>query len=244
MEGLEAGDDHGTVLLVGDAEPLRRGLEHRHGGFAAVDEGVDGEGDVVLALQLVAVFLEEVHEEGLALGEVVGREAEEVHADGGVGGQGVHAAIGVLVFDAVGGAADAGALGHADEQAVGVGLADTAADGTVLAEGVLQTVAHHAVFALGTIEGAQVIGHASISSQSLFFTYFVVIPKAFMSLNKSIVPPYKLALEMISSPASRMLSSAFVRAAIPEAQATEPIPPSNLVIRSSKALTVGLATLV
>ena len=124
-----------------------------------MDEGVDGEGDVVLALELLAVLAQEVDEEGLALGEVVGCEAEEVHADGGVGGQGVHAAVGVLVLDAVGGAADAGALGHADEQAVGVGFADAAADGAVLAERVLEAVAHHAVASCGAVEGLEVARH-------------------------------------------------------------------------------------
>ena len=102
---------------------------------------------------------QEVDKERLALGEIVGGEAEEVHADGGVGGQGVRGTVGVGVGDAVSGAGDGGALRHADKESLSVGLTHAAADGAVLREGVFQTVAHHAVAAAHALEGAQVVGH-------------------------------------------------------------------------------------
>ena len=57
-------------------------------------------------------------------------------------------------------------------------------------------------------------------------------------------PPYKLVLAKISSPARTTFNSAFVIAAIPDAQATDAIPPSNAVISFSKAKIVGLLILV
>lgn len=89
VEFLKAVNDHGTVLLVGDTKPLGGGLQHFHGGIAAVDESVDSIGDVVLGLHFVAAFFEPFDKEFLTFGKVVGGEAKEVHGDGGFGGKGV-----------------------------------------------------------------------------------------------------------------------------------------------------------
>ena len=57
-------------------------------------------------------------------------------------------------------------------------------------------------------------------------------------------PPYKLVLARISSPAFTILSKALKMAAIPEAQAIEESPFSYAVFRFSKAVIVGLFSLV
>ena len=49
---------------------------------------------------------------------------------------------------------------------------------------------------------------------------------------------------MISSPALNTFNSATVMAAIPEAQAIAPVPPSTSLILCSNAATVGLPILV
>ena len=72
----------------------------------------------------------------------------------------------------------------------------------------------------------------------------VVIPNASKSLNKSMVPPNNPLPAMISSPALNTFNSATVMAAIPEAQATAPVPPSTSLILCSNAATVGLPILV
>lgn len=86
--GVELGeflDNSGTVGCVGHAKPLGVGVEDFDGGFAAVDECVDDEGDEEFGFGGVEVAIEEVLEFALAEVEVVGRESPEVHRDGSVG---------------------------------------------------------------------------------------------------------------------------------------------------------------
>ena len=49
---------------------------------------------------------------------------------------------------------------------------------------------------------------------------------------------------MSSSPLLSIFKNVFISAAIPDAHATDAIPPSSFVILFSKAVIVGLATLV
>ena len=64
------------------------------------------------------------------------------------------------------------------------------------------------------------------------FTY-EPIPSTFMYIS-----------EKVEGNVCKIFKNAFVRAAIPEAHATEAIPPSSFVILFSNAVTVGFATLV
>ena len=65
------------------------------------------------------------------------------------------------------------------------------------------------------------------------------MPKFFSSRKKSLVPPKRPALEIISSPTSTMFMTAAEIAAIPEENATAPAPRSSLEIRRSKVAVVG-----
>ena len=76
------------------------------------------------------------------------------------------------------------------------------------------------------------------------FTRRTVTPMRSRSSNSSMVPPYRQLLATSSSPAWQRPMMALKVAAMPEAQARAPTPPSTAAMRCSKLETVGLPTRV
>lgn len=161
-------DNERAVVLVGDAEPLRRSLQDAHRSIAVGDESVDSERNIIFRFKFGAMLAEEIDEEALACLEIIGGESKEIHRDGSIGRERMERAVGVLVFDAIGRAGDRGAFGHADEEAVAVGAADTARDSAIVAERIFEPVADHTISAAGIgREVTEVVGHDHESIASI-----------------------------------------------------------------------------
>jgi len=163
VEGCQLGNYLGTVLGIGHAEPLAGGVEHFASCLALLDEVIDHERNEELALEVGLVLRvgEEHLEILLAICEVVGSEAPEVHADRSRVGDAnplvvlveiLHHAIVTLYL---------GALYNASEQVcLLVVLADAAANGTALAQCVVNAEAHHGILALAAFgKLAQELAH-------------------------------------------------------------------------------------
>lgn len=80
--GVKRGEFVYNTLTVGGvcyAKPARIGVEYLYGSFAVLDKGVDAQGDEEFSLGSVDVAVEEATELAVAVLEVVGCEAPEVH---------------------------------------------------------------------------------------------------------------------------------------------------------------------
>ena len=149
-ELFDALNGAGTVGSVGDAEPLGGGVEDFAGSSAVVDELIHHEGDKELSLEVGHVLRvgEELLEVRLAVGEVVGREAPHIHADGHVSATHGHPLFAVLVADLAVDGVNLGALHDVLEVAVGIGVAHAACHAAILRERVAHAEAHHGILAL------------------------------------------------------------------------------------------------
>ena len=137
--------------------PLGCRAEHAHLGGAIGDELIDHGGDVELALDVVGILLEPLLEVVLGVGEVVGRETEEVHRHGGLLLQ--RLILAQVVEDDLTRrhALDLRALNHRGKVLLLVHRADTARYGTILREGEVQVVGHHAVAVGRVVELREVV---------------------------------------------------------------------------------------
>ena len=72
-------DHSGAVGAVRDTKPLGISVKHFYSGFLAVDKSVDAEGDEQFGLWGVDVAVEEFFEFTLAVVEVIGSEAPQIH---------------------------------------------------------------------------------------------------------------------------------------------------------------------
>ena len=163
VEGSELGNYLRTVLGIGHAKPLARRVKHFASSLASLDEMIDHERDEELALEVCLVLRvgEECLEVSLAVLEVVGSEAPEVHADGCSIRNADPLLVLVEVLHHAVVALYLGALYDACEQVcLLVVLADTAADGTALAQRVIYAEAHHCILALAACgQFAQELSH-------------------------------------------------------------------------------------
>lgn len=136
MEGGEVGDDGGSVVGEGDAEPLVGSVEDFDGGLLVGDEVIDSGGDKEFVVRGVEAFLKELKEGTLGVGEEVRGEAPEVHGDGG---------IDLVVPDG----GDGAVLFDFGEEAIARDGADASGDGAKFGEGMLELVGDHGVEVFG-----------------------------------------------------------------------------------------------
>ena len=77
----ERANHSGTVLLIGDAEPFRIGLQHLDAGLSAPDKLVNHTRNVALSLGLVQILLKEFLENTLNMFKKRRVEALKIHGN-------------------------------------------------------------------------------------------------------------------------------------------------------------------
>ena len=140
----------GTVLGIGNAKPLAGGVEHFAGGSTGLDEMVHHEGDEELALEvgLVLGIGKELLEIFLAVLEIIGGKAPEIHGNGGGVGDAYPLVVLVEILHHTVVTFNLGTLHHSGKKVCSiVGFADTAANGTALGKGVAYAETYHGIFA-------------------------------------------------------------------------------------------------
>lgn len=148
---LKFGHNFRTVLRIGNAEPLRSGVEHFAGCGAVIDEFVYHERNEKLALEVFNVFRvgKECLEEFFTVGKIIGREPPEVHGNGGSVRNGYPLAIIVEVFYNTVEALYFCTFNNRGKMLVLISFADTAAYSAALRQSIAYSETYHGVFACG-----------------------------------------------------------------------------------------------